>query len=315
MAAVPVEHLLQENGKLKSENNRLLSELAAARPDTSPATPEVEETPGSSADRLVHLMSEGAKLLQEREALKKENEELLDGLGQTQGVADSPGAPEQNVDAGDDGSAEQGFDDLDLGEVDMDLMQHLLPLLKEGEVLRAERVQLRTERQDILGTLEAKADLQQPAQVSTQLSKEEAELEVRLKSTMKDVVQENKTLQAEIDKLREENGRLRTEASSLADGRLKEFTIKPPPRVPSAARKPRPQVEMQRELSDDRRSRLDQQREAMSALLGQFAALPDPKMKYTIEGDKSSNPKRPATGDRKEQIRGAMHNLYRSVEK
>eukprot|EP00971_Amphidinium_carterae_P249135 4945259-Amphidinium_carterae.3 len=26
--------------------------------------------------------------------------------------------------------------------------------------------------------------------------------------------------------------------------------------------------------------------EAMSALLGQFAALPDPKMKYTIEGDK-----------------------------
>mmetsp|Transcript_56021 Transcript_56021/g.103661 ORF Transcript_56021/g.103661 Transcript_56021/m.103661 type:complete len:316 (-) Transcript_56021:142-1089(-) len=315
MAAVPVEHLRQENGKLKSENNRLLSEIAAARPDSKPATPEVDDTPGSSADRLVHLMSEGAKLLQEREALKKENDELLDGLGQPQGT-DPAGAQDLNVGGVDDGNAELGYDDdLDLSGVDVDLMQHLLPLLKEGEALRAERIQLRTERQDILGSLEGKAALPQPAQVSTQLSKEEAELEARLKSTMKDVVQENKILQAEIDKLREENGRLRTEAGSLADGRLKEFTIKPPSRVSSAARKPRPHVEMQREMSDERRSRLEQQREAMSALLSQFASLPDPKLKYTLDGDRSSNPKRPATGDRKEQIRGAMHSLYRSTEK
>lgn len=184
--------LVDENERLRLENEQLEKLIAAFRPETHGAgdcsvphsarsgcqsrRSQASNTQ-SAADRLMKLMSEGGDLLREREELEKENRMMMQDIYAApvaSSVAASPtrGGRDSFSQAGTDltqvrsdfrqtgmtgtdfgQTGMTGVSGIDIDELDDDNLDKLLPLLSEADSLRAEREALRKEREDLLGAL------------------------------------------------------------------------------------------------------------------------------------------------------------------
>lgn len=233
--------LREENERLRRENEMLEQALENARPDSAPyigmSVPASARSARShrslessdnqgAANRLMKLMREGGELLREREELEKENRlmmgELVDhgsapsspagGSVEFRSTRDSaafrstqetaPGVPE-----GDEGDLDEDEPD----ELDESSLEKLLPLLSEGDSLRAEREALRKEREDLLGALAEpggpfndKAAEERRAQEA-----EDEEIKKTLELAFQNVQAENRSIGGEVDELKAANAKLR----------------------------------------------------------------------------------------------------------
>lgn len=354
----------EENESLRSDNIRLRAAVAAARPET-PAEWEVPPTPNSSggamlaAESLVHLMQEGGNLLAEREALRLENEaleiELLNLVDdyEDEEIGSYVGSIEGTYVESVGGSAAADDDGEDVGdEIDDATLEKLLPLLSEGDALRAEREGLRAERRDLLGALETAGAAQ--ADEAIDVTAADEDLEQRFLVAVQDVRSENANLESEISKLREENTRLKRRGSTPRVPPQSFPKVAPPPAADTkkiismealgtSERKQRrqPLKKLSLEVVDeDWDSAQIRQKEAMATLLRSVGGAVSPSSStLTMTSLKDSRRKSPASTvkslpalpeipesddgktkgppdmSQEQAIKGALHTLFRTLAK
>eukprot|EP00933_Yihiella_yeosuensis_P054039 TRINITY_DN52376_c0_g1_i1.p1 TRINITY_DN52376_c0_g1~~TRINITY_DN52376_c0_g1_i1.p1 ORF type:complete len:594 (-),score=218.09 TRINITY_DN52376_c0_g1_i1:229-1974(-) len=211
--------LMAEIDRLKVENSNLKEIVSPDAPIQTPREGVVD-----AADHLVAMMREGGSLLKEREDLAIENaklllvqakqdEEEMEGLDHLLPILAEVDAlrvereqlcKERKELAGEDMEVEEG-------EPEFDALLQLLPLLSEEDALKAERQKLRAERRQMLGLLEDSGH-EDAKQIEADLpvGAEDRELEMKLRVAVEGVAKENSSLQAEIEKLRNDNSRLRS---------------------------------------------------------------------------------------------------------
>lgn len=327
-----------ENELLRSENLRLRAAVCAARPETPQPSATVPSTPVGggalgAADRLVHLMQEGGNLLQEREALRAENEALESELEAMVAGSEAAGSEEGGPDAEAPNSADEGEEQTPDGA----MVERLMPLLSEGDALRTERVGLRHERQELLSELEAMGATAagvEEAAPDLETAAVDQELEQRFLSAVEDASRENAALEAEIQKLREENSRLRTRNTTSKAEAIKPEKeadiIKPVPEAPEpikpanvavntvASRRPKNRLTGMNRIKVPEEEDIDlvlQQREAMASLLR--------KSQVTSPSTARSSPlaRTPAATKKggfdrdqgqEQALKGALHTLFRN---
>jgi len=221
--APDASHAREENELLRAENLRLRAAVSAVRPDTPAEPASIPPTPGGSsaalqaADRLVQLMREGGQLLKEREALREENGALERELEvfAAEGEAELPEGREE-PDAGPAENSRTPPVEVEEAETPSTLLavDRLMPLLSEGDALRAEREGLRAEREELLGELQAMGPpLPDEAAHEEEQLAADAELESRFLAAVEEASREHASLKAEVRGLREENARLRRKSS------------------------------------------------------------------------------------------------------
>jgi len=220
----------QENERLRDDNVRLRAAVAAVRP----ATPLPESTPrggpqlAGAADALLYRMQEGADLLREREVLEAEHAWLagegdydeFQGLGCATHHEDHP-CSSSEVPAGE--AVDPEFESLD----------RLLPLLSEGDALQAEREELRSERQELLAAIQESGITSDINPGGVDAAAFDRDLEFRIRQAVEDVTRENDSLEAEIAKLRNDNGKLREHKASVdTAGPARSVAIEEQPALP-----------------------------------------------------------------------------------
>jgi len=305
------ERVRTENEELRAQNLRLRAAVSAARPETPeplvhPSTPAAGGAL-EAADRLVHLMREGGHLLKEREALLAENQALeseLEALVAEEGAADGAPPPEAAAEVA------EGAEDESVSVV-----ERLVPLLSEGDALRTEREGLRAERKELIMELEAMGAHAGKDEAGEDLSSGDKELEGRFLGAVEDVSRENASLEAEIKKLREENTRLRRKNSAPA----KDEPVKPQKTAPSPVatktKSLRPVTPSAQAAGKDIDIGIDfDQRQAMASLLRKTKDVVSPSATRSPGNTRDISPSRRAPLDvgQEEQLKGALHTLFRN---
>mmetsp|Transcript_112063 Transcript_112063/g.157113 ORF Transcript_112063/g.157113 Transcript_112063/m.157113 type:complete len:660 (+) Transcript_112063:48-2027(+) len=211
------EDLEGQVARLRNENSMLRELLTSAGLDTPALSASQQGGAAGAADALVALMAEGGSLLREREELILEHARLT--VTQQAAEEDLPNLEclleaLLEVDAlnaeRDQLRAERGLPVTEEVDEFADALTKLRPLLGETDGLRAERERLVAERKGLLGAVEG-AGL---AADGLPLCEEDRDLELQLLGAVKGVAQENSSLKAEIQELREQIERLRSSSRS-----------------------------------------------------------------------------------------------------
>jgi len=249
----------EENARIRADNQRLRALVSVAQPETPEADFCLPSTPtgnSGAVDVLAELMSEGGRLLRQRETLQAENA-ALEGTEQEE-EAKRHVAEEETADVSDP------FEGKELAA-----MERLMPLLSEGDALRTERQKLRAERQGLLAELHSTGDLSSGL---ADFSKDEglaladAELENSFLAAIDETRRENLSLEGEITTLRQDNARLR-QSRDISENKSRVLPVPPKTKASPAMTAVQVVPAQQEEEFEVPGSRRDAQRDVMKQLL------------------------------------------------